>query len=112
MSDTVRLTVVAGEGQAELVCGLLRAEGIRCYHRSTDVSAEAALASLGQWREIVVLSDDLSRARELLDAAEPAADECVRCGRAIGDDGGWYDGGSGELEPYCGVCAERVFGPV
>jgi hypothetical protein len=110
MSELVRLTVVADEGAAEVVCGMLRSEGIRCFQRVTDVAAEG-FPGPNAWREIVVLAADLDRARELLEASEPAADECVRCGRAIGDDGGWYPNEVGELEPYCGVCSERVFGP-
>jgi hypothetical protein len=114
VADTVRLTVAPDEGQAELICGMLRAEGIRCFHRTTDISAgvEAALARIGQWREILVLADDFLRARELVENAEPIVEDCARCGRAVGEDGGWFLDQAGELQPYCGVCAERLFGPV
>jgi hypothetical protein len=73
-----RLTVVPDEGAAEVVCGLLRSEGILCFHRPTDLGAEAAIAAVGQWKEIVVRVDDLLRARELLHEIEAALDECVR----------------------------------
>jgi len=106
-----RLTVVRDEGEAELVCGMLRAEGIPCFHRTTDVSAHAAFSPAGHWREILVLVDDLARARALMQTAEPVVDECVRCGRALDEGGGWFPDETGELKPYCGVCAERVFGP-
>ena len=68
MGDTVRLTVVPDEGEAEIVCGMLRAEGIRCAHYRTNMSSGGsdASSSFGGWREIVVSSDDLDRARALL----------------------------------------------
>ena len=110
MDGQTRLTVVPDEGAAEVVCGLLRSEGILCFHRPTDLGAEAAIAAVGQWKEIVVRVDDLPRAQELLHGVEAALDDCVRCGRPIGDEGGWYRDDAGELQPYCAVCADRVFG--
>jgi hypothetical protein len=110
VADTVRLTMVADEGEAEVVCGLLRSEGIRCFHRSTDISGEAALAPIGQWREILVLSEDFPRARELVDNGEPVSEVCARCGHALGEGGGWFVDEERALQPYCGVCAERLFG--
>ena len=38
----VRLTVVSNELEAEVVCGLLRSNGIRCNHRRTDMAAPIA----------------------------------------------------------------------
>ena len=69
MGETVRLTVVPNEGEAEILCGLLRAEGIVCTHRYTNVSSGGADAStaFGGWREVLVLSEDVDRARELID---------------------------------------------
>jgi len=64
---SVRLTVVPDEGEAELLCGQLRAEGIQCAHGPTDISAERAL-EFGGWRQVVVDEADLARARELLPA--------------------------------------------
>jgi Putative prokaryotic signal transducing protein len=101
--------MVMGEAEAELVCGLLRAEDIRCFHRAT-LSVEA-WTGINDWREILVAPKDLERARALLEASVPAVDECVRCGRTMGEGGGWFPDESGDLQPYCAVCAERLFGP-
>lgn len=65
MGDVVRLTVVPDEGEAEILCRMLRAEQIRCAHRVTDLAAERGL-EFGGWREILVDEADLSRARGLL----------------------------------------------
>jgi hypothetical protein len=106
---TVRLKIAVDETEAEVVCGLLRSEGIRCFHRATDLTAHTRLAGPGGWREILVNEEDLPRARELVDATAQTMDECVRCGREIGSDGGWYPDAADGLQPYCGVCAERLF---
>jgi len=71
MVDLVRLTVVGSQGEADVVCSLLRAHGIECGDRAADVSAES-LASFGGWREILVRQDDLETARELVAATPPA----------------------------------------
>jgi hypothetical protein len=70
VNEPVRLTVVPNEGEAEIVCGLLRAEGIVCAHRYTDVSSGGADASkaFGGWREVLVLEADLERASELIES--------------------------------------------
>jgi hypothetical protein len=65
VGNVVRLTVVPDEGEAEILCQLLRLERIRCAHRKTDLAAERAL-EFGGWREILVDEADLARARELL----------------------------------------------
>ncbi len=44
------------------------------------------------------------------EATVDPVDECTRCGRPIGEDGGWYPDEARDLHPYCGVCAERLFG--
>ena len=64
----VRLTVVADEVEAEVVCGLLRTNGIACNYRSTDTAAGARDGAAGPVgpREIVVDEADLDAARELL----------------------------------------------
>ena len=68
----VRLTVVASEGEAEVVCGMLRAAGIRSGYRATDTTgAVGAARMLGGWREVLVDEADLERARELVAGAEP-----------------------------------------
>jgi Putative prokaryotic signal transducing protein len=107
----VRVRIAAGESEAEVVCGLLRSEGIRCFHRPTDAAAHAEVLSPLGWREVLVNEEDLARARELLDATAESAEECSRCGHTLDRDGGWFPDEGGELRPYCGVCAERLFGP-
>jgi hypothetical protein len=69
--DTVVLTVVSGEPEAEIVCGLLRSEGIECAFRDTeqiDTSLEDFIAAGAQ--EILVRETDLAAAKELLAAPE------------------------------------------
>ena len=107
----VRLTVLPDEAEAEVVCGMLRAEGIKCFHRTTDLTGHLVITAPGGWREVLVNEPDLPRARELLEATEPSVETCARCGREIREDGGWYRDEAGELAPYCAVCAERLFGP-
>jgi putative signal transducing protein len=67
----VVLTTVASEAEAELVCGLLRANGIECGYRDTEAiesSLEDFIAS-GP-REVLVHAADLELAKELI--ASPA----------------------------------------
>ena len=64
------MTVVSGEPEAEVVCGLLRSAGIDCAYRDT----EAIESSLEEFtaagpREILVRAADLDAARELLAAS-------------------------------------------
>ena len=69
--DTVVLTVVSGESEAEVVCGLLRSAGIECGYRDTDAidsSLEDFIAA-GP-REILVRAADLEAANELLAASQ------------------------------------------
>ena len=65
--ETVVLTVVADEPEAEVLCGLLRANGIECAFRETDAidSALEDFTAAGP-REIVVQAKDLEQARALL----------------------------------------------
>jgi hypothetical protein len=65
VGKVIRLTVVPDEGEADILCQMLRAEQIRCAHRTTDVAAERGM-EFGGWREILVDEADFSRARELL----------------------------------------------
>jgi len=71
MAEPVRLTIVQNEPQAELLCTFLRAEGIRCGHRITDMGAGAwdGVPSGGP-REVLVDPVDLAAARTVLAAAE------------------------------------------
>jgi hypothetical protein len=69
--DTVVLTVVSGESEAQVVCGLLRSEGIKCAHRDTDAidsPLEDFIAAGSQ--EILVHEADLEAAKELIAAQE------------------------------------------
>lgn len=69
--EGVVLTVVSGEPEAEVVCGLLRSAGIECAYRDTeaiDSALEDFIAS-GP-REILVGAEDLEAARVLLDDSE------------------------------------------
>lgn len=107
----MRLTIVQDEGFAEIVCGALRAEGIPCSHRRTDLAeTQWGPQGFGGMRELLVRENDLERAHEILDSSAPVAEHCVRCDREIGEEGGWYSEDTSELRPYCAVCAERQFG--
>jgi Putative prokaryotic signal transducing protein len=75
MEFGVRLTVVPTEGEAEVICGLLRANGIHCGHREVELASQAFG---GWWHEVLVPGDRLEEARELLelgDTTPPTADE-------------------------------------
>jgi Putative prokaryotic signal transducing protein len=67
MDVGVRLTVVPSQGEADVICGLLRVNGIPCEHR------EAGNIEMlgGLWHEVLVPEERLAEARELL-ASEDA----------------------------------------
>jgi hypothetical protein len=69
--QTVILTVVSSEPEAELVCGLLGSAGIECAYRDTDAidSSIEEFTAAGP-REILVHSADLEDARALLPSSE------------------------------------------
>jgi hypothetical protein len=69
--DRVVLTVVSGEPEAEIVCGLLRANGIECGYRDTD-AIETSLENLmpAGPREILVHTGDLAAAQSVLAARD------------------------------------------
>ena len=69
MEEPVRVTTVPGEPEAEVLCGLLRATGIKCGYRPTDEpdSAFEGFGGEGGEREILVAPADLETARALLD---------------------------------------------
>jgi putative signal transducing protein len=75
--ETVVVTVVSGQSEAEVVCGLLRSAGIKCAYRDTDAidsSLEDFIAAGAQ--EILVHQSDLEAAKELLaDTGAPEAPE-------------------------------------
>jgi hypothetical protein len=65
--EVVVVTVVSGEQEAEIVCGLLRANGIECGYRDTELigSSLEDFAPAGP-REILVRPADLEDAKSLL----------------------------------------------
>ena len=68
--EGVVLTVVSGEPEAEVVCGLLRTAGIDCAYRDTEAidSPIEDFIEAGP-REILVQPGDLDAARALLDGS-------------------------------------------
>jgi hypothetical protein len=76
--EPVRLLIASNEPEAEIVCSLLRADGLRCAHRITDLAfgSGGELPSSGAGpREVLVRQDELERAREVLAAATQSADD-------------------------------------
>ena len=65
MGGTVRLTVVGSQGEADILCSLLRTAGIRCADRAADLTNERG-GGWGGWREILVAEEDLEAAQALL----------------------------------------------
>ena len=65
--ESVVVTVVSGEPEAEVVCGLLRSAGIECAYRDTEAidSPLEDFTAAGR-REILVRASDLESARELI----------------------------------------------
>jgi hypothetical protein len=69
--DAVVLKVVSGQAEAEVVCGLLRSQGIECAYRDTeaiDSPLEDFIAAGAQ--EILVHAAELEAAKELLATQE------------------------------------------
>jgi hypothetical protein len=65
----VPLTVVGSDVEAEMVCGLLRSNGIRCSYRKTNDGAaigNASGVSMTGPTEVLVDDSDLDAARALL----------------------------------------------
>jgi hypothetical protein len=66
----VHLTVVPNAAEAEILCALLRTEGIECDHRPTNMGVGSMDGMPGGGpREVVVAEESLARARELLAAS-------------------------------------------
>jgi Putative prokaryotic signal transducing protein len=65
----VAVEVVRSETEAEMLCQLLRTAGITCGHRDAENMSEGFLG----WREVLVGTDDVERAREVL-ATQPSAE--------------------------------------
>lgn len=63
-----RLPVVPDELQAEVVCGLLRANGIACSYRRTDVSAASGTYgggyAIGGPTEVLIAEAELAAAQK------------------------------------------------
>lgn len=68
----VVVKVVSGEPEAQIVCGLLRANGIACGYRDTEEidSPLEDFQAAGQ-REILVRPADVDAARALLEGSGP-----------------------------------------
>jgi hypothetical protein len=65
---TARVTVVRDEIEAEMFCGLLRANGVKCAYRQTNEGAAlwtGKMATIGPI-EVVVNQEDLDTARAVL----------------------------------------------
>lgn len=69
MPELVHLTVVRNEPEAELLCGLLRSEGIECEHRPTNFGVGTMDGLSGGAREVVVAEEGLEQAQEILAAS-------------------------------------------
>jgi hypothetical protein len=68
--EGVVVTVVSGEPEAEVVCGLLRSAGIDCAYRDTEeIESSLEEFTAAGPREILVRAADLDAARELLAAS-------------------------------------------
>jgi Putative prokaryotic signal transducing protein len=67
--ELVHLTVVRNEPEAEVLCGLLRSEGIECEHRPTNFGVGTMDGLSGGAREVVVSEDGLEQAQEILAAS-------------------------------------------
>jgi hypothetical protein len=61
------LTVVSGEPEAQILCGLLETNGIDCIYRDTEAIEDPLedFTAAGP-REILVREADLAAARELI----------------------------------------------
>lgn len=72
MDEPVRVTIMPNELEADVVCSFLRAEGIRCGHRVTNIGAGAwdGVPNAGGPREVLVDPADLDAAREALASAD------------------------------------------
>ena len=69
--SAVTLTVVHDEMEADVVCGMLRANAIECSHRKTNVAGAWTVGfASGGPIEILVDELDLAAARELVSSAE------------------------------------------
>lgn len=72
MAGLALVTIAPNEITADLICSFLRAEGIRCNHRITNVGAGSwdGVPNVGGAREVLVDEADLDLARESLASAD------------------------------------------
>ena len=69
--DVVVVTVVSGEPEAEIVCGLLRSTGIECGYRDTEAIETPLEDFTAAGRcEILVHAADLEDAKSVLAARD------------------------------------------
>jgi hypothetical protein len=66
----VPLTVVQNEAEAQVVCGMLRANEIGCDYRQTSFGAGTMDGMRGGPQEIFVAEGDANRARALIETPE------------------------------------------
>jgi Putative prokaryotic signal transducing protein len=73
VAELVVLEVVGSEPEAELICSLLRSEGIPCIQQKTNYAAGVGdgMSVIGGPREIVVHEENLAAAREVLQQQRP-----------------------------------------
>ena len=71
LEDGVVLTVVSSPPEADIVCGLLRTNGIECGYRDTEAidSTIEDFIEAGPV-EVLVPAEDLEAARQLLAASQ------------------------------------------
>ena len=68
VDDVVVFELVGSEMEAEILCGRLRSSGVKCGHRATNLAAGRADGMPGGGpREVLVDSEDVSRARDVLE---------------------------------------------
>ena len=72
MNEPVRAMIAPNEVAADVVCTFLRAEGILCNHRVTNLGAGSwdGVPNAGGPREVLVDPADLDAARAALAAAD------------------------------------------
>ena len=66
--SVVVLTVVHDEMEADVLCGMLRVNGIACSYRRSDISSAVwgGTPAIGGPTEVLVNELDFARARDLL----------------------------------------------
>jgi hypothetical protein len=73
VAELAVLQVLGSEPEAELLCSLLRSEGIPCILQKTNFAAGVGdgMSVIGGPREVVVHADRLAEAREVLERRRP-----------------------------------------